>query len=117
MSALDEGTLRFWLQDQHPHWASDERGYNFGTKHPQGLVVEALKHPDKTVEIILGGLGGGPLRLREPIPRCDVRGLHVGITWSKAEVVLYLNGKACQTLSRSSSQEGTADPAGAPANG
>ncbi len=115
MSVSDKGTIRFWLQDRHPRWASDECGYDFGTKRTQGLVVTALKHPDKTVEIILDGLDGLPSRLREAIPSCDVRGLHVGITWSKTEIVLYLNGTARKTLSRSSSQ-GT-DPTSAAVTG
>jgi hypothetical protein len=111
MSVSDEGTIRFWLQDRHPDWATDARGYNFGTKHPKGLVLKAMKHPDKTVELILDGLRGQTISLRQPIPKCDARGLHVGITWSKAEVVLYLNGKVRQTLPSSGSQTELADDA------
>jgi hypothetical protein len=118
MSVSDEGTIRFWLQDRHPDWATDGRGYNFGTKHPKGLVLKALKHPDKTIELILDGLRGQPLSLRQPIPQCDARGLHVGITWSKAEVVLYLNGKVRQTLPLSSSDSESAhDTPGATVTG
>ena len=73
-------------------------------------MVKALKHPDKTVELILDGLDDGPLNLREPIPPCDARGLHVGIKWSKTEVVLYLNGKARKTLP--CSRGAADDPAG-----
>jgi hypothetical protein len=111
MKVSDEGTIRFWLQNRHHDWATDARSYDFGTKHPQGLVVKALKHPDKTVEFILDGLDAGPLSLREPIPSCDARGLHVGIKWSKTEVVLYLNGKARKTLP--CSRGAADDPAGA----
>jgi hypothetical protein len=105
MNVTAEGTIRFWLHDRHPDWTTDERDYNFGTKHPQGLVVTALKHSDKTVEILLVGLDGRPFSLRERIPQCEERGLHVGITWTKSEVVLRLNGKARQTLPRADSPQ------------
>jgi hypothetical protein len=118
MSVSEEGTIRFWLQDRHPNWATDASAYNFGTKHPQGLAVTARKHPDKTVELTLDGLNGRPISWREAIPPCDSRGLHVGIKWTKSEVVFYLNGKARKTFSCSPSQKGAADdPAGAPATG
>jgi hypothetical protein len=104
MTVADEGTIRFWLQRREPHWTSDVSTYDFGTKHPQGVAVKVLKHADRTIEVILDGLDGGPFSLREAIPRCDIRGLHVGLAWSKAEVVLRLNGKATCTVSRSASE-------------
>jgi hypothetical protein len=55
--------------------------------------------------------------LREPIPQCDIRGLHVGITWDPSEVVLHLNGILRQTVPRSASKDGETDPAGMPVTG
>ena len=81
-------------------------------------MLKAMKHPDKTVELILDGLRGQPLSLRQPIPKCDARGLHVGITWSKSEVVLYLNGKVRQTVPASGSDSESAhDSPGATVTG
>jgi hypothetical protein len=117
MAVADKGTIRFWLQRRHPNWTGDQRNHDFGTKHPQGLLLQAVKHADGTIEIVLDGLDSRPLRLREPIPRCDVRGLHVGITWTPTEVVLYLNGKPRQTLTRSASHGGESDPANVPVIG
>ena len=117
MTAANRGAIKFWLQHRHPGWTGDQCDYDFGTKHPQGLQVQALKHADGTIEIVLDGLDGRPLRLREPIPQCDVRGLHVGITWDPSEVVLHLNGKLRQTVPRSASKGGETDPAGTPVTG
>ena len=97
MNDQNEGTLAFLLKHEHRDWTTNSNGYDFGSFEKPGLSANAVKHPDKTIELKFYG-PFGQLRFRRPIPRCDERGLQVVITWRDSEVKLYLNGELVDTV-------------------
>jgi hypothetical protein len=97
MNIPNEGTFMFWLKHEHKYWTTNTEGYDFGSIKKLGLSANAVKHPDKTIELKFSG-PFGQLNFRRPIPKCDERGLQVAITWKDSEVLLYLNGQLVDTV-------------------
>ena len=99
MSVKDEGTVTFWMQHDHADWFSNNDRYRFPMIRHENLTVETVKNPDCTIEININGLRQQRLRFVQPIPTsCDARGLHVAITWTVENVILYLNGQEVERL-------------------
>lgn len=97
MSLENEGTIAFRLGHEHRDWSTNSAGYNFGRIAEPGISVEAVKQPDKTVELNVSAFGQH-FTFRKPIPSCDEHGLFVAITWKDRKVHLYLNGQQVETL-------------------
>ena len=98
MSIVDEGTVSFWCRHEHPDWASNSAGYNFGTFEVQQMKFKATKHPDSNIELDIEGPLGVHRNIHLPIPACDDVGLHVLITWQKPKITVYLNGQSAQVI-------------------
>lgn len=97
MSPRNEGTIVFGLKHEHKDWATNSASYNFGITKADGISVEPVKHPDKTLEIKLVGPFEKDFTFRNPLPPCDERGLHVAMAWKDDKVQLYLNGQLVET--------------------
>lgn len=93
-----EGSITFWLTHEHKNWVTNNAGYNFGTFTESGISLQAIKHPDRTVEIVSTGPLASKLQFRCQIPPCDERGLFVAVTWNRGDVSLYLNGKPADEM-------------------
>lgn len=93
----DEGTITSWLRHQHDDWFSNANSYRFPPVTGEGVTVECVKHPDKTVEVTVAGTLGRDFKFRQVVPPCDDRGLHVAVTWKRPDVNLYLNGKLVES--------------------
>ena len=89
-----EGTLGFRLNHEHQDWATNEDAYDFGMYTQGTVIMEAIKHSDKTIEIKLKGPFPNDIIFREPIPQSNpLPVLHVSVTWKDVDVKLFLNGK------------------------
>ena len=89
----NEGTVDLWLTHEHEDWATNENGYDFGMYSQGTVIIESIKHPDKTIEVKLKGPFPKDIIFKEPIPHSDLpAALYVVVTW-KDEVKLYLNGE------------------------
>jgi hypothetical protein len=97
MGIEKEGSITFTLKHEHKDWATNDSGYRFGTVKISGVSVEAVKNPDRTVQLKVSGPLGKDFEFRTYIPECDERGLFVAITWKEPEINLYLNGKLVET--------------------
>ena len=97
MIPRNEGTIVFWLKHEHKDWATNSASYNFGVTKVEGISAEAVKHPDKTLEIKLGGPFEKNFTFRNPVPPCDERGLQVAMVWKGDKVQFYLNGQLVET--------------------
>jgi hypothetical protein len=93
-----EGSATFWLRHRDRDWAVNEKEYQFGEIRKSGMSVEASKHTDKTIDLLVSGPLGQDFKFRHPIPKCDSRGLFVAVTWQDLEVKLYLNGKLTEVV-------------------
>lgn len=91
-----EGTVEFRLTHQRPDWSRDDHRYKFGPFQYGDIIVQAVKQPDKTVEITIRGPFGKRFTFHRPMPPCENE-LHVVITWKEQKVNLYLNGKLVET--------------------
>ncbi|MEK6371214.1 MAG: hypothetical protein AABO58_00825 [Acidobacteriota bacterium] len=94
-----EGTIMFFAKPAEPgaqNWFADAEEYKFPPAAAGGITVEALKRKNGTVAVTVTGLPGvtspdGRLHFLHEMPRCDTRGLHVVVTWTRKDVILYLN--------------------------
>ena len=50
-----EGTLGFSLNHEQEDWATNEYTYDFGMYTQGTVIMEAIKHHDKTIEVKLKG--------------------------------------------------------------
>jgi len=89
----EEGSVVFTLTHPDKDWPGNIAVYDFGEVAAEGVVVQAKKNSDRTIELVVEGPLGGRNRFSSPIPECDERGLFVAITWKKPEVRFYLNGQ------------------------
>lgn len=105
MSIREEGSVTFWLRHKHADWTTNSNGYSFGNIDTSEISVDAVKHPDRTIELTVSGPLGKDFTLRYPIPKCDARGLFVAITWESPEVKLYLNGGLAGSITLSESDK------------
>jgi hypothetical protein len=88
-----EGTIEYWLKHVNKDWYRNSHGYNFPDVGSNGITARTIKHPDRTIEINIEGLGAYPLQFIKPVPKCDKRGLFVALTWQIGILNLYLNGE------------------------
>ena len=87
------GLLGFRLIHEHEDWIANEIVYDFGMYTEGTIILEAIKHSDKTIEVKIKGPYPNDIIFREPIPHCHLPStLHVVVTW-KDDVKLYLNGE------------------------
>ena len=87
-----KGSLGFWLTHKDEDWATNEDAYDFGMYTEGTIILESIKHQDKTIEVKIKGPLPNDIIFRELIPRCDLpSALHVVVTWNH-DVKLYLNG-------------------------
>ena len=97
MSLQQEGSMVFWLRHEHTDWSTNAHRYNFGTVQAQGIIVNAIKHPDCTLECTVEGALGRQHVFHVAIPSCDEQGLFVALTWQSPLLRLYLNGNLVKT--------------------
>ena len=93
-----EGSIATFLRHENPNWPTNRAVYHFPEITSGGITFNAMKNYDRTVTIFIDGPFGNPYEFKEPIPPCDERGLHVAVTWSNNEVILYLNGKRVKSM-------------------
>lgn len=93
-----EGTVMFLVSHAHHDWRENANGYDFGVCAQGALKVQAVKHPDGTMQISIAGIGGAVLETRKPIPKTEQPGVMVGCTWSDSEVIFYLCGERVDSL-------------------
>ena len=95
----NEGTVTFWAQSNRPGGRTDPMPPNFPPFSSGGITVKSAKNPDLTLSAEIVGPHGRSYSFNSvAIPRCDDKGLHVGITWNMKTVRLYLNGKEAQSI-------------------
>jgi len=92
-----EGTVMFLVKHPHRDWKTNAHGYNFGLFKQGPLSIRTVKHPDKTMEVLVEGLAEDVLSTRKPIPASEQLGVMVGFTWNKGKVIFYLNGECVDT--------------------
>jgi len=97
MSLKTEGSITFWLRHEHKDWAKNNSGYTFGVVRMEDISAEAVKHPDKSVEIKCVGPFDQSFSFRQLLPACDDSGLFVALTWKDRQVKLCLNGNEAGT--------------------
>ena len=61
-------------------------------------MVTAVKNSNRTLLVDIAGPYGRSYSFISAIPRCDARGLHVGIAWNVQTIRLYLNGTVAQSI-------------------
>jgi hypothetical protein len=84
----------------HPHrdWQTNSNGYDFGLFSQGALEVRVAKHPDKSMEVSVKGLGDCIVGTRQAIPSTEQPGVMVGFTWKEGEAVFYLCGERVATV-------------------
>lgn len=93
-----EGTVMFLVNHPHADWRTNSNGYDFGLFSQGALEVRAAKHPDKTMEVCIKGLGTSVIGTRQTIPNTDQPGVMIGFTWSGRDVVFYLCGERVDSV-------------------
>jgi hypothetical protein len=88
-----EGTLMLAFNHPDPDWRQNATTYNFGLFAQGKLKLSAVKHPDRTMELVLEGLGQSKVATRKAIPNTDQPGVVVAIAWTDREVRFYLCGE------------------------
>jgi hypothetical protein len=88
-----EGTVIFLINHLDPNWRQNENTYDFGQFVQPDLKVRAVKHSDRTIELVVEGLGQFTMATRQVIPDVDQPGVVVAITWSNGEIIFYLCGE------------------------
>lgn len=92
------GTVMFLVGHVHPDWRENTNSYDFGVFAQGALKVRAIKHPDRTMQISIAGVGGSVLETRMPIPRTEQPGVMIGCTWNGSDLVIYLCGERVDCL-------------------
>ncbi len=87
------GTVAFVVTHQHPDWTSNGDGYDFGEVSKGPLRIKAFKHPDKTMELFVEGLGESHVTTRASIPNTNGGRVMVAITWDGREAIFYYCGE------------------------
>ena len=95
---LKKGSATFWLRHRDRDWVVNEKEYQFGEMRKSGMSVEASKHTDRTINLLVAGPLGKDFKFHHPIPKCDSRGLFVAVTWKDVEVKLYFNGRLIEIV-------------------
>jgi hypothetical protein len=93
-----EGTVFFLVDHPHPDWRTNSHGYNFGRISKGPLSIRTTKHPDKTMEISIEGLGESVISTRRPIPTTDQPGVAVVLVWNGKNVIFYMCGQLADTV-------------------
>jgi hypothetical protein len=94
-----EGTMFFPVTHPHEDWMTNSDGYNFGPFTHRSLSVKMTKHPDKTLEIYLNGIGSSIISTRQiiPDPQQSVA-IIVAIAWNEKKVIFYLGDEVVDTI-------------------
>ncbi len=92
---MDKGTIAFWMNHDHPDWATNNNAYKFGPFNQGAIGVSAFKNADRTLEIRFAAEHFGHT-FRGPMPTPSDKGVHVRITWEN-EITLYVNGEKVQS--------------------
>ena len=87
-----DGTVMFLVNHPDTDWRTNEDCYRFGLCKQGPLSIQTVKHPDKTMEVVIDGLGEDTLSTRKKIPENEQPGVMVGFTWGNSEIIYYLNG-------------------------
>jgi hypothetical protein len=99
MSIKETGSITFWAKHEHPDWASNSNGYDFGSFTGEGITVKMTKHPNRSVTFDIDGPFAKSFHLESAMPDCGPKGLFVAITWENKSLNLYLNGQLVETVS------------------
>lgn len=92
-SLPEEGTIFFCIDHPHKGWSIDDQSYSFAPLKKGPLIITPNKHPDGTIEIAIEGLLEEPIVSRRPIPESEQPGVTVAATWTKENIIVYLNGQ------------------------
>ena len=93
-----EGTVMFLVNHPHADWRTNSNAYDFGLFSKGGLEVKAAKHPDRTMEVSVRGLGESIIGTRQAIPHTGQPAVMVGFTWSGREAVFYFCGERVDSV-------------------
>ncbi len=94
----EEGTIAFLLEHTHSNWTTNSSEYNFPTFSAEGVKVNASKQGDGILSVKFSHSNAGVFEFRHPAPTDNPRGVHVAVTWTPQEVILYLNGQVAETV-------------------
>jgi hypothetical protein len=95
----NEGTIEFWVKDEHKYWATNPDTYVFDPVTRGIITVRCIKRPNRTMDVSIDGPFGKQYKFNAAIPKIETpKGLYVAIVWNRPSIILYLNGKVAQTL-------------------
>lgn len=95
----NEGTVRFKPSHEHEDWVTNQNGYSFSPIIKNGVFVQLLKNPDRTIDLILNGPLGHFLKIHHDISSITTPVLDILLTWKSKTITLYLNGEIAQEKS------------------
>lgn len=93
-----EGTMIFLVNHPHADWRTNSNAYDFGLFSQGGLEVKTAKHPNRTMEVSVKGLGESIIGTRQAIPNTDQPAVMVGFTWNGREAVFYFCGERVDSV-------------------
>jgi hypothetical protein len=88
-----QGTMMFFLSHPHLDWMHNSHSYDFGLFGSGRLKVRPIKHPDRTLELVVEGLGQSTLTTRHFIPGTAQPHLGVAIVWNNGKAKFHLCGR------------------------
>ena len=91
------GSLTFWLQHDHNDWQANDSQYNFWPYKISPFYVHVQKDSARMLHLKFDGPLDRAVAFSVEMPKFDKRGVHVGLTWKKNVVKLYLQGELTET--------------------
>jgi hypothetical protein len=89
----NQGTFETWIKTNDPDWATNDKRYDCGVFDcGHGMSFRAIKHPNRTLEIIMTGPGGLMHGFEGPVPNNNGP-LFIVVSWKDGEIKLHLNGE------------------------
>lgn len=88
-----QGGVVFTITHPNPDGMQDSSDHDFGLFIFGGsLKVRPIKHPDRTLELVVEGLGQSTLTTRQSIPSTAQCSQRMAIQWDNGNVAFYLYG-------------------------
>lgn len=100
-----EGTLTAWLEHDHRDWFTNDDTYNFGPFDGGiGVTFSAVKRAPYRLDLQVDGALERSFSIAtkaKPAKSPSGRwGVHIGLTWGRGMVRLYVNGKLAKSIAR-----------------
>jgi hypothetical protein len=87
------GTVTFEVTHPDLDWMENANCYDFGLVAFSGLKVRRMKYPDRTIELVVEGLGQSPLTTRQFIYSTEKHSETIMIRWNHGIVDFFLCGR------------------------